>query len=387
MQFAFTEEQSLIRDTARSFFDEHGVSAKVRAALSTRGGYDEDAWHLIAREMGWAGIAIAERYGGSGLSAVELSILQYEQGRRIFPSPFFASVCLGAALIEEVASEAQKRALLGAIASGNLRVSAAVTSPEGLAGPQGVAATLERGANGWRLSGECGFVVGAATAELLLILTRAPGSSGSTGMSVVALPVGRAGIAVEPLVTLDLTRPMATVRLADVAVADDEVLGVREAAGEGVARALQRARIALAAEAVGAAEWTLEMTLAYAKQRIQFGRAIGSFQAVKHRLADMMVQVEAGKSAAFYAACVAAERPQELAEAAAVAKASCCDAFVNCAGNAIQLHGGIGFTWEHDAHLYFKRARASATLLGSPSWQREALARELGLGPGTAPRF
>jgi alkylation response protein AidB-like acyl-CoA dehydrogenase len=186
---------------------------------------------------------------------------------------------------------------------------------------------------------------------------------------------------------MDLTRPMATIRLERVAVASEEILGVPEEAGPGIAEALQRARIALAAEAVGGAESVLEMTVAHAKQRVQFGRPIGSFQAVKHRLADMMVLVEAGKSAVWYAACVADEIPGELPEASAIAKAACSDAFVNCAGNAIQLHGGIGFTWEHDAHLYFKRARSTATLLGSPAWQREVLAATIGLGTGKLPRF
>jgi alkylation response protein AidB-like acyl-CoA dehydrogenase len=160
----------------------------------------------------------------------------------------------------------------------------------------------------------------------------------------------------------------------DAEVDARSVLGEAGDAGQGLEEALQLARIALAAEAVGGAEWTLEMTTEYAKQRVQFGRPIGSFQAVKHRLADMMVLLEAARSASWYAACVADEQPGELAEAAAIAKASCSDAFFNCAANAIQLHGGIGFTWEHDAHLYFKRARAVSTLLGNPTWQREQLA-------------
>ena len=154
-----------------------------------------------------------------------------------------------------------------------------------------------------------------------------------------------------------------------------------------MARGLDLARIALAAEALGGAEQVLEMTTEYVKQRVQFGRPIGSFQALKHRLADMMVQVEAAKSAAWYAACVADEGSEELAEAAAIAKSYCCDAFYDCAANAIQLHGGVGYTWEHDVQLYFKRARASATLLGSPSWQRERLMRVLGLGEAASPVF
>jgi alkylation response protein AidB-like acyl-CoA dehydrogenase len=188
------------------------------------------------------------------------------------------------------------------------------------------------------------------------------------------------GVRIDDHVTLDLTRRMSRITLDDVPVSEEWVLGEAEAAGEGLERALQYARIALAAEAVGAAEWTLEMTTAYARQRVQFGRPIGSFQVIKHRLADMMIRIEAAQSAAWYAACVADELEAELDEAAAIAKACCCDAFYRCAADAIQLHGGIGFTWEHDAHLYFKRARATATLLGSPAWHRERLAQLMGLG-------
>jgi alkylation response protein AidB-like acyl-CoA dehydrogenase len=387
MHFVFTHEQSLIRETARKFFDAHGVASKIRAAIAGKPGYDEDLWRLLAQEMGWAGIALAEEYGGSGLGWIELAILQYEQGRRVFPSPFFSTVCLASPLIEAVGGSAQKAELLARIAAGTLRAAVGVTGRDGVAGLDGVCATLECARGRWRLSGQCGYVVDGATAELLLVIARAPGSRGAQGLSVIALPSARSGIVTERLATLDLTRPMAAIRLDRVPVAAAEILGTPEAAANGVARALERARIALAAEAAGGAEAVLEMTVAHAKERVQFGRPIGSFQAVKHRLADMMVGVEAAKSAAWYAACVADETPEELEEAAAVAKAACCDAFVNCAGNAIQLHGGIGFTWEHDAHLYFKRARSTATLLGTPSWQREALATAIGLGSGTAPAF
>ena len=168
-------------------------------------------------------------------------------------------------------------------------------------------------------------------------------------------------------------------------VGHGQLLGAPGAAGSAVEAALDLARIALASEALGGAERVLEMTTAYVKERVQFGRPVGSFQAVKHRIADMMIEVEAAKSAAWYAACVADERREELAEAAAIAKSYCCDAFFDCAANAIQLHGGIGFTWEHEVHRYFKRARATATLLGSPAWQRERLASRFASGAAAVP--
>ena len=384
MQFAFTEEQTLIRDTARGFFDEHGLSAKVRAALALPGGYDAGLWTELV-EMGWTGIAVPEAFGGSGLTWVELCLLQAEQGRRLVPSPFFATAGLAAPLLQQVASPAQQAEWLPRLVDGSARFGCALTGERGLPGAAGVAVELREGPAGLQLHGVADFVIHGDTADTLLVAARAPGSAGDAGLSLVVVPTASAGITVTPRVMLDLTRPMSRIAFAGVAVGAEQVLGERGNAAGGFATALQLARIALAAECVGGAGYALEMTTEYAKQRVQFGRPIGSFQAVKHRLADMMVLVEAATSAAWYAACVASESPGELPEAAAVAKSQCADAFFNCAANGIQLHGGIGYTWDHDAHLYFKRARAASTLLGSPAWQREQLAQLMGLGQSPAP--
>jgi alkylation response protein AidB-like acyl-CoA dehydrogenase len=234
------------------------------------------------------------------------------------------------------------------------------------------------------LTGVSDFVIHADSADLLLVLARV-GDPGDLALAV--LPATTAGITIRPHVMLDLTRPMSRVTFENVGLRSEERLGMPGATAPALARGLDLARIALASEALGGAQQLLEMTTEYVKQRVQFGRPIGSFQALKHRLADMMVEVEAAKSAAWYAACVADEGGEELAEAAAIAKSYCCDAFYDCAANAIQLHGGIGFTWEHDAHLYFKRARASATLLGSPAWHRERMLQVLNLGAAATPVF
>ena len=380
MQFAFTAEQQLIREAAYSFFDECATSERLRAAIGSDTGYDTELWRRLAGELGWAGIAIPERYGGSGLGMVELAILQHGQGRHLVASPFFSTVCLAAALIEQVGSESQKAEWLGRIATGNARVAVALTGAAGGVGVAGVTVELQRDGQGYRLAGESGFVIHGDACDALLVVARDPESHGAEGISVVVVDPSRAGITIERLVMLDLTRPMSRIRFDAVPVTAHEVLGELSQAGSGLERALDLACIALAAEAVGAADAVLEMTTRYAKDRVQFGRPIGSFQAVKHRLADMMVVVEAARSASWYAASVADELPQELSEAASIAKASCCDALFNCASNAIQLHGGIGFTWEHDAHFYFKRARACSTLLGSPAWHRERLASLIGLG-------
>jgi alkylation response protein AidB-like acyl-CoA dehydrogenase len=386
MEFAFTAEQDLIRETARVFCDDRGSSQRVRAVMETQAGYDAAVWEQITSELGWAGIAIPERFGGAGLGMVELGILQHEQGRRLLPSPFFSTVCLAAPIVSVLGTETQKAQLLGQIAVGKTRMTAALTGSRGIPGCAGITAELQRTGNRYRLQGESSFVIYGHAYDVLLVAARAPGTQDMEGVSVVAVESTRPGVRVERLPMLDLTRPMARLNFdADVGV--ETVLGEPEGAGRGLEEALQLARIALACESVGGAEWTLEMTTSYVSQRIQFGRPVGSFQAVKHRLADMMLVLEAARSASWYATCVADERSEELAEAAATAKASCADAFFNCAANAIQLHGGIGFTWEHDAHLYFKRARAASTLLGSPAWQREHLARLLGLGDAAVPAF
>jgi alkylation response protein AidB-like acyl-CoA dehydrogenase len=387
MQFVHSEEQRLIRESARSFLAARAGAAQVRAAMSQPGGYDQQLWREMATELGWAGLAIAPDCGGAGLGWVELCILQEEQGRRLAASPFFSTVALAAPLIAAAGSDAQRRALLGRIAAGELRVGCALSGADGRPPCEGVAVELRTGREAYTLSGVSDFVIHGDSAELLLVLARAPGSSGASGISLAVVPARSAGITIHPHVMLDLTRPMSRVEFTAVAVGRDQLLGEPGGAAQALQRGLDLARIALASEALGGAERVLEMTTEYAKQRTQFGRPIGSFQAIKHRLADMMVEVEAARSAAWYAACVAQERGEELAEAAAIAKSYCCDAFFDCAANAIQLHGGIGFTWEHEAHLYFKRARASAMLLGSPAWQRERLVRLLAPGTAATPVF
>jgi alkylation response protein AidB-like acyl-CoA dehydrogenase len=387
MQFAHSEEQRLIRESARAFLAARAGAAQLRAAMGEARGYDEQLWRQMAGELGWTGLAIPEAYGGAGLGWVELCILQEEQGRCLTASPFFATVALAAPIIEAAGTEAQRGALLPRIAAGEVRCACALGGADGRPPCEGVTVTLGSKAGGFSLSGVSDFVIHGDAADLLLVLARTPGSGGDAGISAAVLPAGAAGITIRPHVMLDLTRPMSRIEFEDVSVSGDQLLGEPGAAGVAVARGLDLARIALASEALGGAQQVLEMTVAYVKERVQFGRPIGSFQAIKHRLADMMTEVEAAKSAAWYAACAAQEQRTELAEAAAIAKSYCCDAFFDCAANAIQLHGGVGFTWEHEAHLYLKRARATATLLGSPGWLRERLVRTFASGEASSPLF
>jgi len=387
MQFAHSEDQQLIRSSARSFLEQRATPERVRAAMNQPAGYDTDLWRAISRELGWVGLAIPERYGGAGLGWVELCILEEEQGRRLVASPFFATAALAAPIINTAGVEADRAALLPRIARGEVRIACALSGDAGRPPCEGV--TVELGAKGGRytLNGVSDFVIHGDSADLLLVAARAPGSHAAEGISVAVIPTDSAGVTIEPHVMLDLTRPMSRVAFANVAVGREQLLGEAGSAGAALEKALHFARIALASEALGGAEQVLETTTEYALQRVQFGRPIGSFQAIKHRLADMMIEVEAAKSAAWYAATVADEGTEELAEAAATAKSYCCDAFFDCAASSIQLHGGIGFTWEHSAHLYFKRARATATLLGSPAWQRERLVRLIAGGASATPAF
>ena len=386
MQFAHSEEQQLIRDNARALLSERAASAQLRAALAAPGGYDAQLWRTIG-ELGWTGLAVPQIYGGAGLGWVELCLLMEEQGRRLLASPFFATCALAAPLIAASGSEAQRQALLPRIAAGKVRIGCALTGSDGRPPCDGVTVVLEGRGDDFSLNGVSDFVIHGDSADLLLVVARASGSRGGDGISVAVIPAASTGVSIHRHLMLDLTRPMSRVELDGVTVGREQLLGEAGAAGGAVEEALDLARIALASEALGGAEQVLEMTTAYSKERVQFGRPIGSFQAIKHRLADMMIEVEAAKSAAWYAACVADERRTELAEAAAIAKSYCCDAYFDCAANAIQLHGGIGFTWEHDAHLYFKRARATATLLGSPAWQRERLVRRFASGAAATPFF
>ncbi|MBS0366513.1 MAG: acyl-CoA/acyl-ACP dehydrogenase [Proteobacteria bacterium] len=377
MQFAFTEEQLLIREAVRELCAQHATSARVRAAIATEEGFGRDTWSALAA-AGWLGTAVPAEHGGMGLGNVELAIVQQEFGRRLLPSPFLACAVLAARAIALAGTQGQRASLLPAIADGSAIATLAVTGESGAPGPGAIEAVLERDGAAWRLEGGACFVPWGHVADLLVVAAR---EARGGGVSLLALPADSPGVAREKLTMLDLTRPMARLRFASVPVTPLQVLGAAGGAAEALEHTLDLALIAVAAEQTGTAEGALEMTTEYAKQRIQFGRPIGSFQAVKHRLADMMVQVEACKSAVYYAACTADEGGAELPQAAALAKAWCSDAAANCTANAIQLHGGIGFTWEHDAHLYFKRARAAGTLFGSSTWHRERIAGHIGLTP------
>jgi len=377
LNFAFSEEQEELRAAARAFLADHSGSEAVRAAMQSELGFDVELWKRIGSELGWPALTVPEAAGGIGLGPVELAALMEVMGEHLLCSPFFASVCLAGQAVLGAGSPEQQEHWLGPLAAGQARAALATSEP-GLDW-DAVALTATREGDAYRLDGTKRFVLDGHSADWVVVSARTPGSEGDSGLCLFVVEGETAGITRDPLPGMDMTRRQAELRFEGVVVPASQRLG---AEGEGAAplrRVFDLAAIALAAEQVGGAQRCLDDAVAYAKEREQFGRAIGSFQAIKHKCADMMVKVETARSAAYYAACAAAETPEALPRAASLAKAYCSEAFYHCAAESIQIHGGVGFTWEYDPHLFFKRARAGEALLGAPSWHRERVAREIGL--------
>ncbi len=386
MEFSFTEEQQMIRDTAEAFLSEVSTSAAVRTAMATESGFDDQLWQRVCNEMYWQAIHIPEQYGGMGLGYVELVATLEQMGRYLFCSPFFSTVCLAANALLIAGTEAQKEQYLPQIVAGKT-ATLAYTGVNGGWDADAVEATYQHVGDEYVLSGTWRYVPDGHTADILIIAAREQGSVGTAGISLFVLPGDGIEIEREWLPTMDQTRKQAQLRLNKVTVPADALMGPAEGQmWPALAKIIDLATIAVAAEQVGGAQQALDCTVAYTQQRVQFNRTIASYQAVKHKAADMMVKAEAARSAVYYAACVAQEAMEdgplggELAEAASVAKAWCSDAYFFNAGTGIQLHGGVGFTWEYDIQLYFKRAKSSETLFGNGAFHRERIARQL-LGP------
>ena len=373
MNFAFTEEQEELRRTARRWLEEKAPSALVRRLMVTEEGYDPGLWAEMA-QLGWQAIAIPEEYGGAGFGFLEQAVLLEEMGRSLLPSPYFATTVMAAPLLLEAGSDQQRKRWLPGIAAGEVTATVAIAEAGGGWDSGGIEAVASRDGDGWVLEGTKSYVLDGHTADLLVVA-----ATSDEGTSLFLVPGDAAGLERRRLETMDMTRKLAEVSLEGVRVPADAVLGASGEGWEPLERMLQQAVVALAMEQVGGAQRCLEMAVDYAKQRIQFGRPIGSFQAVKHKCADMLVQVESAKSAAYYAAWAVAEANDEVALVAPLAKSYCSEAYFFCAAENIQIHGGIGFTWEHDAHLYFKRAKSSELLFGDPAQHREALAGRIGL--------
>ncbi len=376
MNFAFSEEQESFRQTLRRFCRERLHVVEVRRLMGTPDGFERDAWKQMAAELGLQGLAIPEACGGQGFGFLELGIALEELGRELAGGPFFATTCLGARAIGHAGDDAQRREWLARIASGEAVATLALSERSGADGPDGIRTECRRDGDGWRVTGEKRFVLAGAQADLVVVAARAAGSSGAGGVTLLVVEGGAEGVTATPLETLDPTRKQADLRF-DRAPA--RLLGREGEGAPALARTLDEARIAQSAEMTGGAERCLEMAVEYAKTRVQFGRPIGSFQAIQHKAAEVLLELELARSASYWAWWVADTGRADLAEAASLAKSVASDAFLRAAAENLHIHGGIGFTWEHDAHLYLKRAKATDALFGDAASQRARLAERLGI--------
>ena len=378
MNFGFNEEQELLRNTARKFFENECGSETVRRLMETPEGISAELWKKLA-EQGWLGLIYPEQYDGTGLGLVDLVVLMEEMGRAVAPGPYFSTVLLGGLAILEAGGDAQKKEWLPRIAAGDKRVALAWMEPSAQLGPAGVTLTAVKRGETFTLSGTKLFVHDAHTADALVVAARTRPGAGADGVSLFLLPKGTKGLEVTLLPTMDQTRKLCEVACSDVTVGADALLGAAGAGWMPLSRVLDRATVALCAEMCGGAQKVLDMTVEYAKIRQAFGRPIGSYQGVKHRAADMLVDVENSKSITYYAAWALDENSPEAPLAVSMAKAYVSDAYRRVAAGGIQLHGGIGFTWEHDLHLYFKRAKGSEFTFGDATHHRERVAQLVNL--------
>jgi len=378
MDIGFSEEQEMLRAAARKFLDEECPTTFVRRRMETVEAVTPEFWAQLA-EQGWLGINFAEDDGGSGLGLVDLVVLLEEMGRAVMPGPYLATSLLGGGAIAAVGSAAQRREYLPRIADGSLKATLALTEPNARWDAAGITATARSGAGGYTLSGTKMFVPDAHLADVLVFAARSrDGSTMEDGVSLFLVPRGAPGLSVSVLPAIDETRKLCEVRFDNVAVPEAALLGELHGGWAPISGIIDRAAVALSAEMCGAAQRVLDMTVEYAKLRTTFGKPIGSYQGVKHKCADMLVEIENAKSLTYYAAWALDESAAEAPMAVSMAKACASDASRKVAAAGIQLHGGIGMTWEHDLHLYMKRAKACEVAFGDATWHRDRVARLMG---------
>jgi alkylation response protein AidB-like acyl-CoA dehydrogenase len=365
MNFDFSDEQKQMRDEARKILAEKCPPKAVRAVLDGKVPYDKDLWKGLA-EMGFLGVAIPEKFGGAGAGHLELCVIAEEMGRALAPVPFSSTVYLAAEALVIAGSDAQKQKWLPKIASGEAIGTLALFEGKGNPSPK----AIKLAASGGTLNGVKKPVPDGAIADFAIVAARTGSSGRESDISLFIVDLRDGGIEVKGLTNVDLTRGQAEITFTN---AKAEPLGAN---GEGwgvLTQVLDRAAVLLAFEQVGGADRALEMGRDYALDRIAFGRPIGSFQAVKHMLADMYVSATLARSNCYYGAWALSTNAGELPEAAAAARISATQAFQHCAKNNIQVHGGMGFTWEFDCHMYYRRANATALGLGSLSYWEDAL--------------
>lgn len=370
MNFAFNEEQEEFRRSIRRFLEDRSPMSEVRRLMETQEGFDNGVWNQMANQLGLTGVAIPEEFGGLGFGQVELGIVFEEMGRALLCAPYFSTVALGANILLASDDDEACSTYLPLVCSGEARLALGASESESDWSTDTISTAATEGPEAL-ITGTKPYVIDGLTATHFLLLARS-----DEAISLYMVDGSEPSISRAAQVSLDLTRKLATVSF-------DKTPGRRVGgAGSGVSyyeTMLAKAVVSLASEQVGGAQRVLEMAVDYAKMRVQFGRPIGSFQAIKHKCADMLVEIESAKSAAYYGSWAVDNEPGELPTVAYLAKAFCSEAYFHAAAENIQIHGGIGFTWEHDAHLYFKRAKSSELLFGSPAFFREKLAESIGL--------
>ena len=372
MYFDLTDEQRAIQSTAREFLAARFKSERIRELAASESGFDASGWAEMA-ELGWAGLALPEEWGGQGLGIVDLAVLFEEMGYALAPSPLLSNTIVGLAL-SFCGSDDQRERYLRPLAAGERRGAPALWDAGPAATTPGEFTMPARAdGDGVVLEGEKLLVMDAASADFFMVAT----ADGARHL----VASDAAGVTVRPEESLDLTRRLSSVSFAGVRVAPADTM---PAAERDYWPVFHRLCVALAAESTGVAQRTLEMSVEYAKDRQQFGRPIGAYQAVSHRCAQMLLETENSRSAVYGAAWAADAEPESLPVAASMAKAYASDAGWRVPDASIQVHGGIGFTWEHDLHFFLKRGRANAALFGDAKWHRERIADAL-LGDAAAP--
>lgn len=373
MEFGFTQEQEMIRSQAAQFLKNEWPTGSVRELMKSEHGHSNELWEKMV-SMGWMGLVFPEEYGGVGLSFVEQTVVLEEMGGALVPGSYFSTVLLAGLTLMEAASHEQKKRWIAPIVEGKLKATLALTERSAMIGSEAIAVRADRTDGGYVINGAKLFVPDAQVADLIICAART-----GDGISLFAIDRNSEGVGKTLLKTLDQTRRLYEVSFERVKVPAGSLIGDEGRAWPSIERALNKATIGLCAEMVGGAARALEISVEYSKSRVQFGRPIGSFQAIQHRCADMLLLTESARSAVYAAACAASEDSDGVALLASIAKAYASDAYTKVAGEAIQIHGGMGFTWEHDAHLYFKRAKADEVSLGDASYHRERVARLIGL--------
>ena len=371
MNFGFTDEQELLRQEVRKLLAARAPMAEVRKLADTPEGFSRDLWNQMG-ELGWLGLTIPEAHGGAGLGWVDLVVLLEETGRSLFPSPLIATT-LAAAAIAEAGTTAQQAHWLPRLADGSAIGTVAVLEAGDRLGSEGIQLRGEPVDGGWQLRGEKRSVLDATAADLLVVAFRT--GDGVDDVALALVESGVAGLAIEMTPSIDATKRVARVRFDGVQVPRDAVLGAPGRAAPVLARLLDRGALAVTAEAIGAAEEAVRLTVEYAKERVQFGSPIGRFQGVKHPLAEMYVDVESFKPLLYYAAWCLDEGDADAARAVSMAKAYASEAFPRIGIDGVQLHGGVGYTWEYDIQLYLKRSKWVRPTFGDADFHYDRVAR------------